>query len=70
MSKEILAIPEDKLREVIYVIRAGIKYSQAIPLDPLVKLETISYETIESLTLWCDQEEEYLNMLEDKNDLG
>ena len=54
MGKEILAIPEERLEEVIYIIRAGIEYSQAIPLDPLVKSKTLSYETIEMLREWCD----------------
>lgn len=64
MSKEILAVPEDKLREVIYIIRMGIAYSQAVPLDPLHNIKSISYETISSLHVWCDQEEGYLDMLE------
>lgn len=48
MAKEILAIPEDKLSEVIAVIRAGLVIAD------------VSSETIEQLTKWCNEEEEYL----------
>lgn len=54
MAKEILAIPEDNLLEVIAVIRAGLT------------IVDVSLETIEQLTRWCDEEEEYLNDKEEK----
>lgn len=50
MAKEVLAVPEEKLGEVIRVIRAGLK---AKPLR-------ISRETIRVLKGWCDEEEDYL----------
>ena len=57
MSKERLEIPEGRLREFICVIRAGIEYSQGFPL--------ISYETIHALKKWCDDEEKYLDGIEE-----
>ena len=65
MAKDILAVPENRLREFICILRAGIEYSQAIPLDPLAKFEMISYETIHALREWCDNEEKYLDDLEE-----
>ena len=65
MAKEILAVPEGRLREFIYILRAGIEYSQAIPLDSSEKFEMISYETIHALREWCDNEEKYLDDLEE-----
>jgi len=65
MSKERLEIPEGRLREFIYVIRAGIEYSQAFPLDLSEKIEMISYETIHALRKWCDDEEGYLDGIEE-----
>ena len=66
LAKEILAVPEGRLREFIYILRAGIEYSQAIPLDPLAKFEMISYETIHALSEWCNDEEKYLDDLEER----
>jgi len=57
MSKERLEIPEGRLREFICVIRVGIEYSQ--------KTEMISYETIHALKKWCDDEEKYLDGIEE-----
>ena len=65
MSKERLEIPEGRLREFICVIRAGIEYSQAFPLDPLKTPKIISYETIHALKKWCDDEEKYLDGIEE-----
>lgn len=50
MAKEVLAVPEEALPEVIRVIRAGLK---AIP--------DVSSETREALLQWCEEEEEYLS---------
>jgi hypothetical protein len=52
MAKEVLYVPEESLEEVIRVLRAGLK------------VETVSEETREQLTKWCDEEEEYLNARE------
>jgi len=56
MAKEILAIPEEKLSEVIAVIRTGLEYVD----DGYDELPTISDETREQLTKWCNDEEDYL----------
>lgn len=55
MAKEILAIPEERLAEVIKVIRAGLEF-----VDSGEYLPQISDETREQLEKWCDSEEEYL----------
>ena len=47
MAKEILAIPEESLNEVIIVIRTGLSYVK----------DDISDETIEQLKHWCDKME-------------
>lgn len=49
MATETLRVPEEKLEEVIRVIRAGLK------------TEEVSEETRYALTTWCDEEEAYLN---------
>lgn len=49
MAKEILAVPEEYLQEVINVIRAGLKVTK------------VSSSTKHNLKKWCDEEEEYLN---------
>ena len=56
MAKEILAVPEGKLFEVIAVIRAGLRCKD--------KDEQVSDETREQLSEWCDDEEEYLRLME------
>ena len=48
MASELLNVPEDKLAEVIRVIRAGLKS------------ERVSSETRTKLSRWCDEEERYL----------
>lgn len=48
MASEVLAVPEENLAEVIKVIRAGLRTT------------TVSNETHEQLTNWCDAEERYL----------
>ena len=60
MSTEILAIPEENLDEVIYVIRAGIRFCQAIPIDPMVRGREISPKVLKLLEDWCIDESEYL----------
>lgn len=52
MAKEILAVPEGSLLEVIKVIRTGLK--------SLKNDRAISKETREQLTKWCDEEEAYI----------
>ena len=54
MAKEILAVPEGKLTEVIAIIRAGLHCVD----------EQVSDETREQLSEWCDDEEEYLRLME------
>lgn len=57
MAKEILAIPEQFLSEVIMVIRNGLSSTD---------LSFLSDETVEQLEKWCDEEEEYLNRGKDE----
>jgi len=52
MASEILAVPEEKLVEVIAVIRAGLL---AVSLA-----DCVSDETREQLEKWCDTEEAYI----------
>jgi len=54
MAKETLSIPEEKLAEVIKVIKIGLEY---------VDGNFISEETRENLIQWCDDEEEYLKRI-------
>ena len=54
MTKEILAIPEQHLQEVIDIIRAGI-FS--------IGVLAVSQEVKDALFQWCDEEEEYLSRL-------
>lgn len=56
MAKEILAVPEEHLADVIKVIRAGI---EVISFDQ----DSVDSEVIEQLTKWCDSEEAYLKDL-------
>ncbi len=50
MANETLSVPEEKLWEVIQVIRAGLE----------AKVPTTSAETKKRLKQWCDDEEAYL----------
>ena len=52
MAKEILAIPEEKIPEVIAVIRQGLKNPQLLRFT-----KNVSDETIGQLTKWCDDSE-------------
>lgn len=54
MAKEILAIPEHHLEDVIHVIRRGLKFTK---IDDAVR---------ENLTIWCDKEEKYLATLQEE----
>ena len=56
MAKEILVVPEEKLSEVIAVIRAGLEYVD----DGYGDISIISDETREQLEKWCKEELEYL----------
>jgi hypothetical protein len=49
VASEILAVPEEHLREVIFIIRAGLTAT------------VCSDEVREALTRWCDGEELYLS---------
>jgi hypothetical protein len=53
MASEVLSVPEEKLGEVIKVIRAGL---MTLDMD-------VSDDTFENLTKWCDEEEEYLKRI-------
>lgn len=49
LATEVLNVPEENLRDVIKVIRAGLKKVK------------VAKDTKEALTRWCDEEEEYLD---------
>ena len=51
MAVEILSVPEEHLREVIQVIRAGL---QQVAVD---------MDTRSALEEWCDAEESYLESI-------
>jgi len=56
MAKEVLVIPEERLPDVVAVIRAGLEYVD----DCYGDIPVISDETREYLTKWCDEETKYL----------
>jgi hypothetical protein len=56
MAKEILAVPEEHLADVIKIIRAGL---EVVAFDR----NSVDPEVIEQLTEWCNDEEEYLKNL-------
>lgn len=58
MAKEILAVPEQYVEEVILIIRTGLSN-----LD----YSFLSDEVVEQLEKWCDEEEEYLNRGKDES---
>lgn len=58
MAKEVLAIPEENLEEVVRVIRTGLECVGSSHYLP-----QISDETRVQLTKWCDDEEEYLKRI-------
>lgn len=53
MAKETLHVPEEDLGEVIDVIRAGLKATR------------VSNDVWVALNKWCDDEEEYLERLQE-----
>jgi hypothetical protein len=57
MATEVLVVPEDNLREVIRIIRAGLKATS--------KERGISKETRRQLTKWCNDEAQYLDECEE-----
>ena len=60
MSTELLVVPEENLDEVIYVLRAGLRFCRAIPIDPLVRGREISPKVLDMLGKWCNEESMYL----------
>ena len=56
MAKEILAVPEEHLEEVILVLRTGLKTAK------------VSKEVHERLSRWCDEEEKYIERLKGEDD--
>lgn len=58
MAKEVLAVPEEHLEEVIKVIRAGLEHFYYGPRHP-----GVDPEVREQLLKWCDEEEQYLKEL-------
>ncbi len=62
MGKEVLAVPEAYLGEVIRVIRAGLKATK--------KNRKVGRETREQLEKWCKEEREYLDRLVGEGELG
>jgi len=52
MASETLTIPEDYFKEVILVIRNGLKHTKGI-----------SNVSRNQLKLWCNEEEDYLKKL-------
>jgi len=56
MANEILAVPEEKLEEVINIIRLGIKEYN----DSSYFKSPYPQETIEMLERWCEEELEYV----------
>ena len=49
MAKEILAIPEEKISEVVLIIRRGLAVSS------VYISENVSNGTIKQLEKWCDK---------------
>lgn len=56
MAVDVLYVPEEHLREVIKVIRAGLKHTK------------VSKDASRNLLKWCKEEEEYLNRCETDDD--
>jgi hypothetical protein len=50
MASEILAVPEENLREFIKIVRTGLKHTKRVTKDVRDALES-----------WCDEEEAYIN---------
>lgn len=58
MAKEFLAISEDYLKQFIIILKKGIVEYETSGF-------TINPELKESLIIWCKEEEEYLEVLND-----
>lgn len=58
MAKEVLVVPEERLGEVIRVIRAGLKAISG-------KGDDVTNDTWSNLTKWCNEQEAYLKRLSD-----
>lgn len=56
MAKEILAVPEQYLGDVIKVIRTGLLFMAQVEQPPDSAL-------VEQLTKWCDEKEAYLRSM-------
>jgi mannose/cellobiose epimerase-like protein (N-acyl-D-glucosamine 2-epimerase family) len=54
---EALYVPEEHLREVIEIIRTGLKAKKKV-----------SREVKKQLTKWCNEEEEYLDQCEEDDE--
>jgi hypothetical protein len=52
VATEILTIPEEKVSEVITVIKMGLKYQRHLCI-----FQGVSAETIEQLEKWCEKYE-------------
>lgn len=63
MAKEVLAVPEDHLFDVIRVIRAGLKQETERHAGIYANLQAdkpLHPDVVEQLTKWCDEEAEYM----------
>ncbi len=60
MAKEALYISEERLGELIRVIRAGLKAVAITPDDDCPKPPGVRRETAEILKRWCADEAKYL----------
>lgn len=60
MASEILAVPDERIREVIAVIGAGLR----VVLGDR-SLYPVTDDTLWLLRNWCDEEEEYLKQMEE-----
>lgn len=56
MASEVLAVPEEHLEDVIYVIRRGLASTK----------KSIHKDVLKQLTKWCDEEEKYLRQLKEE----
>ena len=60
MSKEILAIKDEDIPEVVKVIRAGLRFLG----------DKVTQETQLALNRWCNREMQHIKENEEKNELG
>lgn len=59
MAKEVLAIPEECLGEVIRVIRAGLKAVTVIKDQGTPSPTAVRKATVRQLQTWCNEEAAY-----------